>query len=410
MNILIFNCGSSSLKYKMLALPEEKSLASGEAQRVGAPTAEKPYILHNTENGQKRFEVEMETHGVAFDSIMKLLREESNTQVDAFGHRIVHGGEWFTEPTLITEDVLEKLHRTERLAPIHNPPAIGLIEECCKRRPKIPQVAVFDTAFHKTIPPYAHTYALPDRLRNQEGIRKYGFHGTSHGYVVEEGARFLNCSLYDFNAVSCHLGSGGASLCAVKNGCSVDNTMGFSPLQGLMMSSRCGDLDPTLPLRYLTRADGHEQNVEHLLNKKSGVLGVSDYSADIRDIFSAISEHAGQDQNTKERFQLTAEMYLWRIRKYLAAYIAIVGKPRTIIFTDTIGETFPEAREAICRNMEFFGLQIDTDKNQNGKPPLDIASSDSPVRILVIETDEELNIARQTAALLNNDLQHEKTA
>ena len=237
----------------------------------------------------------------------------------------------------------------------------------------------------------------PDASESELGIRKYGFHGTSHQYVASEAARILEKPLERLTAVSCHLGSGGASLCAIVNGCSVDNTMGYSPLQGLVMSTRSGDLDPSITLNLLARCHGDTSSVSRLLNKKSGVLGLSGFSADIRDVMRETRSGKGD----LARFKLATQVYLWRIRKYLGAYLAVIGRADAVIFTDTIGETMPEVRWAVCTDMEAFGLKIEARRNKTTSLPADVAADDSPVRILVIATNEELAIARQTYRVLH---------
>jgi acetate kinase len=395
MNVLVFNCGSSSLKYRLIAMPEEREIASGEAQRVGPPTAEPSRITHRTDAGREVIQVPMADHSAAFDEVMKLLRRDPKMIPDVFGHRLVHGGTLFTAPTIVDDAVMAGLESIAHLAPLHNPPAMKLIRACRAKAPELPEVAVFDTSFHATIPEYARTYALPERIRERLGIRKYGFHGTSHQFVAEEAAKFLGKPMSELNAVSCHLGSGGSSLCAIVNGRSVDNTMGFSPLQGLVMSTRCGDLDPAVVLRMLTQSRGESRPVEELLNKKSGVLGMTGVSADIRDVFAATSKDA------PSRMDAAAQVYLWRMRKYLGAYLAVVGRADAIIFTDTIGETVPLVRWTLCTGMDVFGVKIDTTLNNSvTRYPADVAAKDSPVRILVILTNEELAIARRTYSAL----------
>ena len=398
MNVLVLNCGSSSLKYRLLAMPEARELAAGEAQRVGPRTAEPARIFHHT-GGQKTVHTaEMPDHATAFDEVLQLLARTGAPKPDALGHRLVHGGSRFSDAAVIDAPALRDLQAIQKLAPLHNPPATALIAACSERYPDLPQVAVFDTAFHATIPEQAATYALPTKLTAKLGIRKYGFHGTSHQFVVEEAAKFLHLPLAQFTAVSCHLGSGGASLCAVVNGRSVDNTMGFSPLQGLVMSTRCGDLDPSAALRLLIAADGNPGSVEKTLNKTSGVLGLSGTSADIRDVLAATARGATADA----RMQATSQVYLWRLRKYLGAYLATVGRADAIIFTDTIGETLPEVRAAVCADLDCFGVRMDFERNAAGLPlPCDVATADSPTRILVVATNEELAIGRRTYATLN---------
>lgn len=393
MNILVFNCGSSSLKYKLIEMPSERTIAGGEAQRVGPKTAEPSRILHRIDGTEHEYIVEMRDHFSAFRAVMDLLTADKRLAPDAVGHRVVHGATLFDQPTVITKNVLEQLRSIEHLAPLHNPPAMRIMEACSDLYPDLLQIAVFDTAYHRTIPDYAATYALDRSVSEELGIRKYGFHGTSHQFVVEEAAGMLGKDVKHFNAVSCHLGSGGASLCAVKNGRSIDNTMGFSPLQGLVMSTRCGDLDSAVTLRLMGRYGGDAQSVEKLLNKQSGVLGMSGLSADIRDIF--LGDRKYTDPSSKP--ELAGQVYLWRIRKYLGAYLTVVGNADAVIFTDTIGETVPLVRWVVCTNMEYFGLKIDSEKNEQvASYPVDIATADSRVRILVILTNEELAITRRT--------------
>jgi acetate kinase len=398
MNILVFNCGSSSLKYRLLSMPEGVELAGGEAQRIGPPTAQPSQIIHRVDGHEKIHILPMTDHAAAFAEVMKLLSQDPRLVPDAVGHRVVHGGSRFTGPTLVTEDVMKALRELKDLAPIHNPPAMKLMEACRQLYPRLPAVAVFDTAYHSTIPEYAHTYALPRYLTMELGLRKFGFHGTSHEYVAEEAARLLDKPMEKLNAVSCHLGSGGASLCAIVQGKSVDNTMGFSPLQGLVMSTRCGDLDPAVALQLLHQAHGDSKRVEKALNQKSGVLGLSGLSADIRDVLS----HVASAPTGDDRIHQTAQVYLWRIRKYLGAYLAVVGKPDAILFTDTIGETVPAVRWAVCTGLEVFGVKLDPQLNASVSSwPCDVAAADSAVRILVVQTNEELAIARRTLAALH---------
>jgi len=397
MKVLVFNCGSSSLKYKLIALPAGDELAGGEAQRVGPPTAEPARIIHRADGEEETLYVEMPDHGAAFDQVMQVLQRDPRLAPDAIGHRLVHGASRFKAHARVSEEVIAELEAIQDMAPLHNPPAIALIKASRSRYPDLPQTVVFDTAFHSTIPEYAAAYALPVELSRRQGIRKYGFHGTSHHYVATEAARMLGRPLEELNAVSCHLGSGGASLCAIRHGCSVDNTMGFSPLQGLMMSTRCGDLDPAVTLQLLARWPGDAKAVEKMLNKQSGVLGMSGTTADIRDVLARLAEGEALD----DPMALTAQLYLWRIRKYLGAYLALVGCADAVIFTDTIGETVPEVRWAVCSDMDSFGLRISAQRNRSAQTlPADVAEEDSPVRILVIQTNEELAIARQTYALL----------
>ena len=256
MNVLVFNCGSSSPKYKVISMPSEEEVAGGEAQRIGPKTAEPSRILHRTPAGEETFQVDMPDHAAAGREVIQLLAGSGTLEPHAIGHRMVHGGSMFRDCAVVTSEVIRGLEDVQALAPLHNPPATDLVRGCQAHFDDVPQVVVFDTAFHATIPAHAHTYALPRKLAQDMHIRKYGFHGTSHEFVANEAAAFLGISMSKFNAVSCHLGSGGASLCAIANGESIDNTMGYSPLQGLMMSTRCGDIDPAVALQLLARTQG----------------------------------------------------------------------------------------------------------------------------------------------------------
>lgn len=397
MNILVFNCGSSSLKYKMIEMPSGSELIGGEAQRVGPKTAEPSRIINRIKDKEETIFVDMANHGEAFKEILKVLEKNRILKPDVLGHRLVHGAALFKDNAVVTPKVISDLESIQDMAPIHNPPAISLVKACAQISPNTTQVVVFDTVYHSTMPDYAYTYALPKILLNDYGIRKYGFHGTSHHYVANEAAKLLGIPLSELNAVSCHLGSGGASLCAIVNGKSIDNTMGFSPLQGLVMSTRCGDLDPAITLRLLALSKGDYKSVEKKLNKLSGVLGMSGISSDIRDIFALLEEKKSYNESA----DLTAQVYTWRIKKYLGGYLVAVGKPHAVIFTDTIGETVPEVRAAVCSDMGYFGIELDYEKNKNVKTlPSDIASDKSNVRIFVIQTNEEISIARQTYNLI----------
>lgn len=400
MRIIVFNCGSSSLKYRLIEMPGGRELAGGEAERVGPKTAEPARIHHQVGGKKETIVVDMPDHATAFTQVMKLLERSPELVPDAIGHRMAHGGPNFKEHVILDDTVMAELERIQELAPIHNPPAVRLVAACRRLYPALPETVVFDTVFHATIPEVARTYALPTALAAKHGFRKYGFHGTSHQYVAQEAARLLGVPWSKFNAVSCHLGSGGASLCAIANGRSLDNTMGYSPLQGLVMSTRSGDLDPAVALSLLVRASGNAQAVESLLNRKSGVLGLSGISADIRDVVARASDtkDTGDEANKQS---LAAQVYLWRIRKYLGAYLTVVGHAHCVIFTDTIGEKTPHVRWAVTAGLECFGLQIDPARNDGAKTlPADLSTPNSRVRILAIATNEEMAIARFSYELL----------
>ncbi|MBN1514511.1 MAG: acetate/propionate family kinase [Phycisphaerae bacterium] len=398
MRILALNCGSSSLKYRLIAMPEEVELAGGEAQRLGTRTADTSSIVHRAEGREQSLREPMSDHAAAFARVVNLLSRD-HLEPDALGHRVVHGGHRFRAPVRVDQHVIDELDGLSDLAPLHNPPAVGLIRECRVSHPSLRQVVVFDTAFHATIPDYARTYTLPRDLARRHGLHKYGFHGTSHQYVTEEAARFLARSSSDLNLVSCHLGSGGASLCAVVRGRSRDNTMGYSPLQGLMMSTRCGDLDSAVTLALLSHACGDSDIVDRLLNTRSGVLGMSGVSSDIRDVLSRLTPAGDGDPRSRR----TLEAYLWRIRKYLGSYLAVTAPTDAVVFTDTIGEQVHAVRQAVCSGMEAFGLEIDPVLNRSLKAlPADVSAKRSRTRILVIATNEELAIARRTFTALTD--------
>jgi acetate kinase len=399
MRIIVFNCGSSSLKYRLIEMPGEKELAGGEAERVGPKTAEPSRILHQVSGKKETVVVDMPDHATAFTQVMKLLERDPELVPDAIGHRMAHGGPNFKQHVILDDAVMAELERIQELAPIHNPPAVRLVAACRRLYPQLPETVVFDTVFHATIPEVARSYALPAALAAKHGFRKYGFHGTSHQYVAQEAAKLLGVHFENLNAVSCHLGSGGASLCAIVNGRSIDNTMGYSPLQGLVMSTRSGDLDPAVALTLLVREAGNGAAVESLLNRKSGVLGLSGMSADIRDVVARAADGAAEDI---DQVTVASQVYLWRIRKYLGAYLTLVGGAHCVIFTDTIGERVPHVRWAVTAGLQCFGLEIDSAKNDAVRAlPADLSQPSSRVRILAIATNEEMAIARFSYGLLS---------
>ncbi len=393
MNIFVFNCGSSSLKFKMISMPSGEELFGGEVQRIASKTSESSRIVYEAGGKEEVYFEDIKNHMEAFSGVMKIIEEKNNAKPDLFAHRLVKGGAEIINDSLLDESTFYCLDELKELAPIHNPPIIEVIKACRIMYPSIAQALVLDTSFHSTIPDYAYTYALPDELCSELGIKKYGFHGISHRFVSEEAAKYLNIPVEKFNAVSCHLGSGGASLCAVKNGKSIDNSMGFSPLQGLVMSTRCGNLDPAVLLKMLAYEEGNFSKVDKILNKKSGVLGLSGISSDIRDVIEA--------KSNDEKLEITFDIYLWRIKKYLGSYLTLLGKTDAIIFTDTIGETVPLVRESVCKNLDYFGIKLDEIKNKQVHSfPCDISLPGSKIRILVVKTNEELSIAKRAYRLM----------
>ncbi len=409
MIVLVINCGSSSVKYEIFQTHPEISLAAGLADRVAVNGGQQASLVHRPRTGEQyRLVAEMPSHEAALSHIVAALADpdhgviKSLDEVDAVGHRVVHGGEEFSASVLINDEVISAISRYCELAPLHNPPNLAGIRACQKSLPGVPQVAVFDTAFHQTISPYAYVYGLPYRFYENHGIRRYGFHGTSHRYVALKAAEILQqqgIPTADQRIITCHLGNG-CSVTAVRAGQSIDTSMGFTPLEGLLMGTRCGDLDPAV-IPYLINEMGlSADQVDELLNEHSGLLGVSGVSSDMRDICAAV--RTGND-----RAQLAVDIFCYRIKKYVGAYAAVMGGVDAVVFTAGIGENVPEVRASAVIGLEHLGLHLDEAANQGlsgGSEPVDISTSDSPARILVIPTDEELMIARDTAAIVADKL------
>lgn len=395
MKIFVLNCGSSSVKYKLYDMEGEQVLAEGRVERVGQENAT---ITHQS-TGKEKVSKTMPIleHTVAISETLKLLIHpehgciDSLEAIDAVGHRVVHGGESFSESVLINEETKEILDSLAELAPLHNPANVMGIRAAEKLMPQTPQVAVFDTAFHSTMPPHAFLYAIPFNLYQKHKVRRYGFHGTSHQYVTERVAAMMERDIKELKIVSCHLGNG-ASIAAVSGGQSVDTSMGFTPLEGLMMGTRSGDIDPGAIFYLMKTYDLSLHEVDSLLNKHSGLYGIAGAS-DMRDIEKGISE---DDRLSKLAF----DMYEYRIRKYIGAYIAAMGGIDAIVFTAGIGENTPALRSKICQNLSYLGIKIDDELNQQRGQDLEISTSDSAVKVFVIPTDEEVMIARDTAAIV----------
>lgn len=390
--ILVVNCGSSSIKYKLFEADSLVGIASGLLERIGS----KPAILRQEVSGSMtKNEVEVSDHRQGLELILKVLLEaepkiiETLDEIVGVGHRVVHGGNTFFESTIVNERVLEEIRRWAHLAPLHNPPNIVGIEAAQSLLPSVPQVAVFDTAFHQTMPEMAYLYAIPYELYEKLSIRRYGFHGTSHKYVVHKAAEILGMELDRLKIVSCHLGNG-CSITAVKNGQSVDTSMGFTPLEGLVMGTRSGDIDPSI-IFYLINSEGSSLvEVEDMLNRKSGLLGLSGISNDIRDV-----EKAARASNKRARLAL--EVFAYRTKKYIGAYTAILGGLDALVFTGGIGENDAPMRQMICEGMDFLGIKLDVKANEATTGCLGIISDGNyPVKVLVIPTDEELAIAEET--------------
>ena len=398
MNILVINAGSSSLKYQLLNPDTQEVLAKGLCERIGldGKFTYKPQI-----EGKKvldAVDVAMPTHSEAIQAVLNALVDADNgvigsmKEIDAVGHRVVHGGEKFAKSVLITDEVMATIEECNPLAPLHNPANITGIKACQAVMPGVPMVAVFDTAFHQTMPPVAYTYALPYEYYEQDKVRRYGFHGTSHKYVAQRAAAMLGKPIEELKLISCHLGNG-SSITAINGGKSVDTSMGFTPLAGLPMGTRAGDLDAGI-LQYLMNK--HGMNIDEMLNvlnKKSGVEGVSHISSDFRDLENAEAEG-------NKRAELALRVFDYAVKKYIGAYAAAMGGVDAVIFTAGVGENGPETRESACAGLEFMGIKIDPEKDKVRGKEMDVSTDDAKVRVLVIPTNEELMIAMDTAAIV----------
>lgn len=397
MKILVINCGSSSLKYQLINMDNEGVLAQGLVERIGIEGS----ILTQKVNGEKYIIKEpMENHKDAIKLVLEALVDEKHgviknmDEISAVGHRVVHGGEKYSKSVLVDEDVMAYLEECVKLAPLHNRPNIIGIEACKALMPNTPMAVVFDTAFHGTMPKEAYSYALPYELYKENGIRKYGFHGTSHKYVSGKVAEVLGKDIKDLKIVTCHLGNG-VSLTAVKNGKSIDTTMGFTPLAGMPMGTRSGDIDPAIVI-YLIKELGYSvDEVNEILNKKSGILGISGLSSDFRDVRDAAYKKGD------ERSLLAIDIYTYKIRTQIGAYAAAMGGLDVIVFTAGIGENADMIREGCLKNLEFLGVYLDKEKNKQNGEIAEISKDDSKVKVFVIPTNEELMIAKETMELLN---------
>ena len=396
MNILVINCGSSSLKYQLINMKNEDVLAIGLVERIGIEGSR----VKHTASGKETVVIEkaMSDHKVALEIVLNAIVDseygviKSMDEIDAVGHRVVHGGEKFTKSVKIDGEVVKGINECSELAPLHNPPNMMGIEACQELMPNTPMVAVFDTAFHQTMPETSYMYALPYELYEKYGVRKYGFHGTSHKFVTDRAADMLGKEIKDTNIITCHLGNG-ASLTAVKGGKSIDTSMGFTPLEGLVMGTRTGDIDAAVVTYLMGKENMNIEEMNNLLNKKSGVLGISGVSSDFRDI-----EQAAEEGN--KRAQLALDVFHNRVKKYIGAYAAIMGTLDAIVFTAGLGENAKETREEICKGLGIFGIKIDKEKNNiRGKETV-VSTDDSKVKVLVIPTNEELVIARETKSLV----------
>lgn len=398
MNILVLNCGSSSIKYQLFNMDQEFTLAKGMVSRIGmtgAVVSHKPF-----DRPEVKVSGEILDHIVATSYVISILLSANHgvikdkSEIHAVGHRVVHGGERFTQSVLITDEVLSEIRNLIDLAPLHNPHNIRGIQACKKTLPNIPQVAVFDTAFHHQMPPSAYIYGIPYILYKKYGIRRYGFHGTSHYFVSQRAADIIGKPLSELKVITCHLGNG-ASIAAVDRGVSIDTSMGFTPLEGLLMGTRSGDLDPAVILHIMGREELSLHEANTLLNKHSGLIGISGVSSDMREIIEAA--HSGHT-NAK----LGLDIYCYRLRKYIGSYAAAMNGLDALVFTAGVGENSPIVRELTCQGLEFLGAGIDPERNNGaiGKEMV-ISRDDARVKILAIPTNEELVIARDTKNIIS---------
>jgi len=394
MNVLVINCGSSSLKYQLLDMNHEGVMAKGVCDRIGIDGK----LVHEHTGGKHTIDVPMPDHAVAMSVLLEALLDanhgviKSMKEIHAIGHRVVHGGEMFTGSVLITAEVEAAIEQVSDIAPLHNPPNLTGIRACKQHMPDLPQVGVFDTAFHQTMPAKAYSYALDHKLYDKYKIRRYGFHGTSHKYVSQKAADLMYRPLSALKLVTCHLGNG-ASVCAVSGGESVDTSMGLTPLEGLAMGTRSGDMDPALIPFIMEKENMTAQQVVDMLNKKSGVLGLSGVSSDFRDLTAAADEG-------NEKAQNALDVFTYRVAGYIGRYAACMNGLDAVVFTAGIGENDSLVREKVCEYLTWMGVDINLDENKKRGQALDISMPHANVRVLVIPTNEELMIARDTKKIL----------
>lgn len=396
MNILVINCGSSSLKFQLIDSAAEKVLAKGLCERIGI---EGSRIVYQPAGGEKEVtESPMPNHTQAVKLVLDALVNEktgvikSLDEVGAVGHRIVHGGEKFSGSTIITDEVIEAIKECNELAPLHNPANLIGIDACREHMPDTPMVGVFDTAFHQTMPEKAYIYGLPYEYYEKYKVRRYGFHGTSHSYVSKRVSEILDKPYDSLKTIVCHLGNG-ASICAVKNGKSVDTSMGLTPLEGLIMGTRSGDIDPAIMEFLASKENMSVEEVMDVLNKKSGVFGITGTTSDFRDIMDA-------KEKGDKRAILALDVFSYRVIKYIGAYTAAMNGVDAIAFTAGLGENNSYIREKICESLEYLGVKIDREANEKREEEIIISAPDSKVKVLVVATNEELKIARETLALV----------
>ena len=392
MIVFVVNCGSSSLKYQLIDMTKESVMAKGLIERIGMDGS----VLKHTPGSEEAVEIntEIPDHKVAIQLVIDALTNENHgvikkmSEINAVGHRVVHGGERFTDSMLINSDVIAGIEACCEIAPLHNPPNLHGIHACMELMPEVPQVAVFDTAFHQTMPKTAFLYGLPYEMYVKDGLRRYGFHGTSHRYVAQRAAEMMGEHMSDLRIITCHLGNG-ASLTAIKYGKSVDTSMGYTPLEGLIMGTRSGEIDPAIIPFLMEKENMDAQQIDNFLNRRSGILGISGLSSDFRDLEQAAN-------NGDERSQLAIDIFAYKVRKYIGGYVAAMGGVDAIVFTAGLGENSPFMREKICNGLEFLGTRIDPELNKIRGKAREISVKRARTKIFVVPTNEELVIARDT--------------
>jgi acetate kinase len=394
--ILVLNCGSSSLKYKLFDMVDGFVLARGQADRIGQAGA----LFRHDVKGQETFlnEIPLGNHHEAVHALLAQLMDHKRgilmamSEIDGVGHRVVHGGEHFRNSVVVDPAIRETLEATKKLAPLHNPPNLMGIDVCTKLMPGVPQVAVFDTAFHQTMPAHAYTYAIPYHYYTQDHVRRYGFHGISHRYVACRAAEIIGKNIGELKIITCHLGAG-SSLCAVAGGKSLDTSMGFTPLSGLVMGTRCGDIDPALVSFLVDKERGSLTQVMDMLNRESGVFGISGVSPDFRDL----EKEAGRGN---KRAQLALDVFAYSAAKGIGSLIPAIGGLDALVFTAGIGEHSPHVRRRICSFLSWLDITLDEGKDREGAFEGEISPSGAKVKVLVVPTDEEKMIAGETRAAL----------
>ena len=398
MKILVVNCGSSSLKYQLINMDNNEVLATGKCDRIGVSTINKPFIEYKRGLEEVIKELELPNHTVAFGEVVKFLTDEkvgvikNLNEIDAVGHRVVSGGPNITKSVIVTDEVMKEFEKCIEYAPLHNPAHIQGINACTETMPGIPQVMVFDTTFHRSIPEEAFMYALPYEYYEKYAVRRYGFHGISHQYITEEAARRLGKKKEDISIISCHLGNG-SSITAVRNGKSVDTSMGLTPLEGLIMGTRSGDIDPAI-LEFVMRKENITiEEMTTILNKKSGMLGISGKTGDIRDLKQLAA-------GGEKRAELALEMFIYRIKKYIGSYMAVLGHVDAITFEGGIGENNLDIAAKCVADMEEFGVKINKNRSEEEIAKGIMSTSDSKIKVLIIPTNEELKIAEETMELI----------